>query len=99
MTKENIEKAAGDYSGSILGLGDNPNVMAKHKAFADGARWRIDSVWHDCDDRSIEICNDKEVVLLLGNGKLVEYNDNWEQYCCLVVKWAYKEDLLPNKEE
>lgn len=50
MTKEDIEKAAGDYSGSILGFTDNKSVMEKHKAFADGAQWRINSVWHDASE-------------------------------------------------
>lgn len=99
MTQDDIEKAAGDYSGSSLGFTDNNSVMEKHKAFSDGANWRINSVWHDTDDRSIKIDNDKEVVLLLENGKLIEYDDDWEQYCCIAVKWAYIEDLLPNMEE
>lgn len=47
MKREDIEKAAGDYSGSSLGFTDNNSVMAKHKAFVDGAEWRINSVWHD----------------------------------------------------
>ena len=51
MKREDIEKAAGDYSGSSLGFADNNSVMAKHKAFADGAEWRINSVWHDVSER------------------------------------------------
>lgn len=47
MTRKDTEKAAGDYSGSSLGFTDNNSVMAKHKAFVDGAEWRIKSVWHD----------------------------------------------------
>lgn len=47
MTREQIEKAAGEYSGSVLGFKDNPVVMANHKAFMDGAQWCINSVWHD----------------------------------------------------
>lgn len=47
MKRKDIEKAAGDYSGSSLGFTDNNSVMAKHKAFVDGAEWRINSVWHD----------------------------------------------------
>lgn len=47
MKREDIEKAAGDYSGSSLGFTDNNSVMAKHKAFADGAVWRINAAWHD----------------------------------------------------
>lgn len=50
MTKEDIEKAAGDYSGSSLGFTENNSVMAKHKAFADGANLRINSVWHDASE-------------------------------------------------
>lgn len=67
--------------------------------FIDGAEWRIDSVWHDCNDRNLAINNKDEVVLLLENGKIVEYEDNWEEYYCLVLKWAYKKDLLPNNKD
>lgn len=38
MTKEDIEKAAGDYSGSSLGFTGNNSVMANHKAFAAAGR-------------------------------------------------------------
>ena len=44
MTREQIERAAGEYSGSVLGFKDNPVVMNNHKAFTAGAEWRIDSV-------------------------------------------------------
>lgn len=50
MKREDIEKAAGDYSGSSLGFTDNNSVMAKHKAFADGAVWRINAAWHDVNE-------------------------------------------------
>lgn len=33
MNRELVEKAAGEYSGSVLGFKDNPVVMAKHKYF------------------------------------------------------------------
>lgn len=99
MRREDIEKAAGDNSGSSLGFTDNNLVMAKHKAFVDGAEWRINSVWHDVNDRSIKINNIDNVVLLLENGKIVDYDDNWEDYCCLVLKWAYAKDLIPTKDE
>lgn len=42
MTKEDIEKAAGEYSGSI-----NNSAIVEHRAFSAGAYWRINSVWHD----------------------------------------------------
>ena len=28
-----------------------------------------------------------------------EYEDNWEEYYSLVLKWAYKKDLLPNNKD
>lgn len=51
MNRELIEKAAGEYSDSVLGFKDNPVVMANHKAFAAGADWRINSVWHDVEEK------------------------------------------------
>ena len=48
MKREDIEKAAGEYSGSVLGFKDNPVVMAKHKAFTAGAEWHFDSLMICC---------------------------------------------------
>lgn len=46
MNKATIERAAGEYSGSILGFKDNPTAMAKHKAFSDGAHYILDYICH-----------------------------------------------------
>lgn len=46
MNKATIERAAGEYSGSILGFKDNPAVMARHKAFSDGAHYVLDLICH-----------------------------------------------------
>lgn len=51
MNKQDINKQAGDYSGSSLGFTDNKAVMAIHKAFSDGAEWRINAVWHDVEEK------------------------------------------------
>ena len=67
MTREQIEKAAGEYSGSVLGFKDNPVVMNKHKAFMDGAQWRVNSVWHD----DISECKD------IKRWIVVEYNNGY----------------------
>lgn len=99
LTQKDIEK-------EILSRLDEPDNQwdsifnsGFSRGFNKAAQWRINSVWHDCDDRSAATNNKDEVVLLLENGKLVEYEDNWEEYCSLVKKWAYKKDLLPNKED
>lgn len=100
MKREDIENAAKKeaenlaclvyYGGSAISQEDVEN------AFVKGAEWRIDSVWHDLN---INTNKHDDVVLLLENGKIVDYNDNWEEYYSLVLKWAYKKDLLPNTEK
>lgn len=100
MKREDIENAAKKeaenlaclvyYGGSAISQEDVEN------AFVKGAEWRIDSVWHDFD---ININNHEDVVLLLKNGKIVDYDDDWEEYYSPAVKWAYKKDLLPNTEK
>ena len=82
LTKEDVNKAAEEYAWR----GDMYDLQT---AFKVAAQWRINSVWHDCDDRTAA----------LENGKIVEYEDNWEEYYSLVLKWAYKKDLLPNNKD
>ncbi len=100
MKKEDIEKAAGDYSGSSLGFADNNSVMAKHKAFADGAEWRIDSVWHDASE-----CPRRNTwyIAQIGDSAFDTFADskNWVNYArgINIIRWAYIEELLPNTEE
>lgn len=99
LTNDDIKRAAYKYAGEICRKRTASNMAYSVMDFIEAAKWRIDSVWHDCNDRSAVTNNKDEVVLLLENGKIVEYEDNWEEYCCLVKKWAYKKDLLPNKED
>ena len=99
MTREQIEKAAGEYSGSVLGFKDNPVVMNKHKAFMDGAQWRINSVWHDADEEP-----DKNQLVVFecrkiyGNGYSVNFGENYVLMKNVVLGWAYVKDLIPELE-
>ena len=99
MTREQIEKAAGEYSGSVLGFKDNPVVMANHKAFMDGAQWRINSVWHD----DISECKDVKrwIVVEYNNGYVDVLPDirDLDGVKDLVVRVAYVDDLLPDRKE
>lgn len=102
MKREDIEKAAGDYSGGILGFTDNKSVMEKHKAFVAGAKWRINSVRHDIN----EIPEDGRIIVLLAKyGTMIIYGPNMMYYREAIImdggflKWAYKEDLIPNMEK
>ena len=105
MDREQIEKAAGEYSGSVLGFKDNPVVMAKHKAFMDGADWRINAVWHDANEDHQRV----------GEPMLVEFHDfgmEGNSYDVVedlrgyrngiyaeLIRWAYVSDLLPERKE
>lgn len=98
MNREQIEKAAGEYSGSVL-VKDNPVVMAKHKAFTAGADWRINSAWHDArveiPDRFKLILvekDDEKFTLNIANGKMSSCPMFW-------VRWTYISDLLPERKE
>ena len=99
MTREQIERAAGEYSGSVLGFKDNPVVMANHKAFTAGAQWRINSVWHD----DISECKDikRWIVVEYNNGYVDVLPDirDLDGVKDLVVRVAYVDDLLPDRKE
>ena len=100
MTREQIEKAAGEYSGSVLGFKDNPVVMNKHKAFMDGAQWRINSVWHDASEKP-----DKNQLVVFecrktyGRGYSVNFGENYDLMKNVLLSWAYVIDLLPERKE
>lgn len=102
MKKETIEEAAGNYSGSILGFNDNQSVMAKHKAFADGASWRINKVWHDATERP----NGRDPYLIeykiFGEKKYNTWRIPFEPVESIndnhgFTRWAYIKDLIPEE--
>ena len=94
MTREQIEKAAGEYSGSVLGFKDNPVVMNKHKAFMDGAQWRINSVWHNMNEKP----NGMFVILADFGQEEYSFGINLEGMES-AKRWAYVSDLLPERKE
>lgn len=70
MTREQIEKAAKEYSDSIAQF-DERKIYSLED-FTAGAKWRINSVWHDMET---------EVPQVYG-----EYKDSiYPQIPCLVV--------------
>lgn len=101
MTKKDIDKAAGDYSGSVLGFKDNPVVMAKHKSFMAGADWRIKSVWHSTDELPKR---SGFLAVLMDNGIMeTMYYSVGIGFHEMTLKgytsWAYVDDLLPERKE
>lgn len=100
MTREQIEKAAGEYSGSVLGFKDNTVVMAKHKAFMAGAEWRINSVWHDVTNIPKK---GEHIVIVFRSGNFASWNVSYNIVDVFkkfdIILWSYSKDLLPERKE
>ena len=95
MNRKKIEKEAGEYSGSILGFKNNPVVMRINKAFADGAQWAINSVWHTPN----ELPNGVSVIIMQLDSAIEEYSFGVKELYEGTVRWAYVSDLLPDRKE
>lgn len=98
MKREDIEKAAGDYSGSILGFRDSQSVMDKHKSFSDGAEWRINSVWRN----NLKEAQTRKCIMVKFTNGLFNLFEDFRELKGIedkVESFAYIEDLLPTKEK
>lgn len=96
MTKKEIELAAGNYSGKIQGLGGYPGVDMKHKAFIEGATWRINCVWNDKEikpdvERYILAIGKNGMPFIAGPNNS-DWRDTVESFG--ISKWAYVQDLM-----
>ena len=94
MTREEIEKAANDrYS---------DNTFA-YKGFIAGAQWRINSVWHDLPNDLPQKENTWILLELIFEGRLVylpvEWVNDGEGAPKQAIRWAYIDDLLPERKE
>lgn len=80
------------------------NVQPFIDIFVMASEWRITSVWHEA---SVEPTKKKMLIVLDKSGYMFECDvlvdpipdTTWEEFVkdVVVVKWCYKEDLLPNK--
>ena len=102
MKIEDIEKKSLEYAKTATPscvFGDF-DKYAIADAFEHGANWRIDSVWHEASE---EPERNRIYLAQLGNSTLdtFYYSGNWERFSRGVnmQRWAYVEDLLPNKKE
>ena len=72
------------------------------KSFEDGARWRINSVWHD---RAEKADTSKKLILMYSNGSvrvtLLNPNLTFDGFLSvdMFIKWAYVSDILPERKE
>lgn len=102
MTNEDIEKAV---RGSIE-VGENNAGWCEHESemyhdgFVDGAKWRINSIWHDVNEKPRR---NTWYIAQIGNDAFDTFTDseNWDNYALglNMIRWAYIEDLIPNMED
>lgn len=93
MKREDIKEAAVNYDSRLIAF----------RAFMKGADWRINSVWHDVNE---EPSQKRVLIVIESDGRISQSNfmvgvDIWEDFIkdADIVKWCYKEDLLPNTED
>ena len=98
MNIETIEKAANAYIGHEPEWDEGVHVHAERLAFVNGARWRINSVWHDKEEIP-QKCRRCLVELTSRSGHKVYrlWNGEWDNP--YLTKWAYVDDLLPDGKE
>lgn len=103
MTKEDIKKATAEYAHEacrpLWRAGKEQVCMVD---FIEGAKWRINSVWHDAK----EIPQKSFAILAIrkdGSVEKIFFTNTlrWKNLIkrCGFVKWAYMKDLIPDKEE
>ena len=99
MKKEDIEKAAKNYSAS-LNFEDYGNISTIRMAFEEGAEWRINSVWHDVSEQPHR---NTWYIVQIGDNEFDIFadSDNWEDFSRFInaTRWAYVSDLLPERKE
>lgn len=96
MTKEDIKKAAAEYAhGACRPLWRAGKEQVCMVDFIEGAKWRINSVWHDIE--KLPDVGKLIIVDVASDYDLCYYEDCqvWKS----VRKWAYIEDLIPNRED
>lgn len=94
MKKEDIEKAAIDYSGRDGGV----TLKTEIYAFTAGAEWRINSAWH----KNLKIGKTKKPILVRFKNGLFNLFEDIRELKGIeneVKIFAYLDDLIPNTEE
>lgn len=98
MKKEDMMKAATLYADDVC---KGPRYRWGHEQvamvdFIEGAKWRINSVWHDASEKP----KLGELIIVEVYGKIWDYGKY--DVCDTIhpkARWAYMKDLISNKEE
>ena len=102
MTNEDIERKCLEYSQEATPSYTNGTFdrYAIAQAYEEGAKWRINSVWHDASEipdlsQDILIIFKNEIcTILIGAVHTLSELKHYDY-----TNWAYVKDLLPTKEE
>lgn len=106
MTKEDIKKAAAEYAKEacrpLWRVGSEQVCMVD---FIAGAKWRVNSVWHDASE--IPISGKEALVKYITGDLKIKYRVDvfcgyeWKEMCHYdkLIQFAYIEDLIPNTED
>ena len=103
MTREQIEKAAKETLVNEPVELQATKVGVFQRGFITGAHWRINSVWHDLPNDLPKKENTWILLELIFEGRLVylpvEWVNDGEGAPKQAIRWAYIEDLLPERKE
>lgn len=85
---------------SAFDCDENCDADAFSEGFIAGAQWRINSVWHEADEKP----NKNQLILFecrrtYGKGYSVNFGENYELLKNVLISWAYVSDLLPDRKE
>ena len=97
MKQEAIEKAAFKYGCEHQVAPATGGEL--EKGFLNGAHWRINSVWHDASEKPKNQLVLFECRKTYGKGYSVNFGENYEILKNVVLRWAYIDDLLPERKE
>lgn len=100
MNKETIEQAADVYADKAPESYCNGyyGKYAIADAFEEGARWRIESVWHDVSEIPDNVPTLIEYPHTDGRYGYATTNEP-VQLLGSITRWAYLSDLLPDRKE
>lgn len=103
MKKEDMMKAATLHADDVC---KGPRYRWGHEQFAmvdfiEGAKWRINSVWHDIkempeNNRMILIIMQHDIPTVLGPDNTFFKEEVKDRQ---IHRWAYVDDLLPDRKE
>ena len=103
MTREQIEKATKKTLVNEPVEIQATKVGVFQRGFITGAQWRINSVWHDLPNDLPQKENTWILLELIFEGRLVylpvEWVNDGEGAPKQAIRWAYIDDLLPERKE